>query len=68
MWIKRIMEYLYFDGNDTSKDVIAAFAKERFGELGGYAQQYLSIMERLSRWVIANKNKNKKYNQKLLNH
>lgn len=41
VWIKRIMEELYFNGEDTSKDVIAKFAKENYGEYGGYAQQYL---------------------------
>ncbi len=41
VWIKRIMEYLYFNGQDTSKDTIARLAKNHFGELGGYAQQYL---------------------------
>ena len=57
VWIKRIMEYLYFDGNDTSKDVIAAFAKERFGELGGYAQQYLFYYGKTVKMGVANKNK-----------
>lgn len=41
VWIKRIMEYLYYDGKETSKDEIEAFATAHFGELGGYAQQYL---------------------------
>ena len=41
VWIKRIMETMYFDGVDTPKDKIAAYAKEHFGELGGFAQQYL---------------------------
>ena len=41
VWIKRIMEHLYFNGEDTPKEKIAEFAKERFGEYGGYAQQYL---------------------------
>ena len=41
VWIKRIMETMYFDGEDTHKDKIAAFAKEQFGDLGGFAQQYL---------------------------
>lgn len=41
VWIKRIMETMYFDGVDTPKDKIAAFAKEQFVELGGFAQQYL---------------------------
>jgi len=40
VWIKRIMEFMYFD-SEASKDEIAAFAKERFGKYGGYAQQYL---------------------------
>jgi N-glycosylase/DNA lyase len=34
------MESLYFDG-DTHNATIAEFAKERYGEYGGYAQQYL---------------------------
>jgi N-glycosylase/DNA lyase len=41
VWMKRIMEELYFDGKDTKKADIEAFAAEKFGELGGYAQQYL---------------------------
>lgn len=41
VWIKRIMEELYFNGEDTPKDVIAKFAKKNYGEYGGYAQQYL---------------------------
>ena len=40
VWIKRIMEFMYFD-REASKDEIATFAKEQFGEYGGYAQQYL---------------------------
>lgn len=40
VWIKRIMEYCYFDGEHSAKET-AAFAAEKFGELGGYAQQYL---------------------------
>ena len=41
VWIKRIMQDMYFDGNETKKEVISAYAKENFGEYGGYAQQYL---------------------------
>lgn len=41
VWIKRIMEYLYFDGRDTPKEQIEAFAAKQYGEYGGYAQQYL---------------------------
>ena len=41
VWIKRIMETLYFDGKDTSKEKIKEFATNLYGEYGGYAQQYL---------------------------
>lgn len=41
VWIKRIMERVYYEGNDIKKEVILEFAKEHFGEYGGYAQQYL---------------------------
>lgn len=41
VWIKRIMETLYFNGEDTSKEKIGEFASELYGEYGGYAQQYL---------------------------
>lgn len=41
VWIKRIMEAMYFEGKDTSKEIIAEYAKNAYGELGGYAQQYL---------------------------
>ncbi len=41
VWIKRTMEAVYFDGADTSKEKIMEFARDRFGEYGGYAQQYL---------------------------
>ena len=40
VWIKRIMETVYF-GREASAAEIMDFAKERFGEYGGYAQQYL---------------------------
>ncbi len=40
VWIKRIMENLYFE-KDTKKEEIMEFAKNQFGEYGGYAQQYL---------------------------
>lgn len=41
VWMKRIMEQMYFDGKDTKKPDIEAFAVKKFGTLGGYAQQYL---------------------------
>ena len=40
VWIKRIMEYCYFQ-KEMPNAVISDFAKEKFGELGGFAQQYL---------------------------
>lgn len=40
VWIKRIMEHCYFDG-ETDKETISALAKEKFSDLGGFAQQYL---------------------------
>jgi N-glycosylase/DNA lyase len=41
VWVKRVMEYFYFDGEDTDIKTIHALAKEKWGELAGYAQQYL---------------------------
>ncbi len=41
VWIQRIMETLYFEGNAVSKEKIATFAREHYGKYGGYAQQYL---------------------------
>lgn len=40
VWMKRIMQTLYFK-EEASKQVIGQFAEERYGEYGGYAQQYL---------------------------
>lgn len=45
VWIKRIMEHCYFDG-EQDKETISAFARERFGDLGGFAQQYLFFWAR----------------------
>ncbi len=39
VWVKRVMEETYF-GQETSKEDIMKFAKDKFGEYGGYAQQY----------------------------
>lgn len=40
VWIKRIMESIYF-GEETPIPAIQALAADKFGEYGGYAQQYL---------------------------
>lgn len=45
VWIKRIMENIYF-GKETPIPVIKQFAVEKFGEYGGYAQQYLFCLAR----------------------
>ena len=41
VWMKRVMEHVYFKGEEQSKEKLAAFAREKYGEYGGYAQQYL---------------------------
>ncbi len=41
VWMTRVMRYVYFDGKKVPVPEIAEFAHERFGELAGYAQQYL---------------------------
>lgn len=45
VWIKRIMEYCYFDGERNTQEV-SAFAEDKFGALGGFAQQYLFFYAR----------------------
>ncbi|MBI4149992.1 DNA-3-methyladenine glycosylase 2 family protein [Candidatus Woesearchaeota archaeon] len=39
-WIRKSMQELYLHGNPKEKE-IATFAQDYFGELAGYAQQYL---------------------------
>lgn len=41
VWIKRVVEYFYFENMDTKKEIIEKFGRDNFGEYGGYAQQYL---------------------------
>ncbi len=45
VWIKRIMEYCYF-GKEVSIKEVSELANEKFGELGGFAQQYLFFWAR----------------------
>ena len=40
VWIKRVVEHFYFKEEQTI-EIIQKFSQEKFGELGGYAQQYL---------------------------
>jgi len=46
VWMKRIMEYCYFDNSPQSINTISEFAKKHFGDLGGFAQQYLFFYAR----------------------
>lgn len=41
VWIKRIIEHYYFNSEERPLSEISAFARKKFGELGGFAQQYL---------------------------
>lgn len=41
IWIKRIMQHFYFNGNETSIKDIHSFAFNKFGKNAGFAQQYL---------------------------
>ena len=45
VWVKRVMEHFYFDGEESIQN-ISDFAKTTFGNLGGYAQQYLFFYAR----------------------
>mgnify|MGYP002645755608 CR=1 FL=1 len=45
VWIKRIVEKLYF-GEEQNIPTIAEFAKKHFGDIGGFAQQYLFFYAR----------------------
>ncbi len=46
VWIKRIMEYCYFNNTEQSITAIAQLAGQKFGDLGGIAQQYLFFYAR----------------------
>lgn len=46
VWIKRIMEYCYFNNEPQSVKTISDFANSKFGVLGGIAQQYLFFYAR----------------------
>lgn len=41
VWIKRVIEGMYFEGKEISLKAIQTFAREYYGDLAGYAQQYL---------------------------
>lgn len=46
VWIKRIMEYCYFDNKPQSVKTISEYADKKFGALCGIAQQYLFFYAR----------------------
>lgn len=46
VWIKRVMEFCYFDGNLQSIKSISEYADNKFGQLSGIAQQYLFFYAR----------------------
>ncbi|MEM3154997.1 MAG: DNA glycosylase [Candidatus Woesearchaeota archaeon] len=48
VWIERIMTKHYFDNKKTKHREIRAFAKEKWGNLAGYAQQFLYHWGRLN--------------------
>ncbi|HHX59391.1 MAG TPA: DNA-3-methyladenine glycosylase 2 family protein [Epulopiscium sp.] len=41
VWIKRIMQEIYFDNNETKNQDIIELADQKYGDYAGYAQQYL---------------------------
>jgi N-glycosylase/DNA lyase len=41
VWVKRVMECLYFKGKETTHKKIIEFSQEYFGKYAGYAQQFL---------------------------
>lgn len=55
VWVKRVMTLLYFDCESTpgsSIKNVMNFADEHFGELAGYAQQYLFHYARMNKLGI----------------
>lgn len=48
VWIKRIVSYLYFDGEDIKVEKVREFGMEEFGEYAGYVQLYMFHYARMS--------------------
>ena len=55
VWIKRIMQSLYFDGKEHSNAEIESYGVEHFGKYGGYAQQYLFYYGKSEKIGLKNK-------------
>lgn len=41
VWVKRVMQYFYFDNKEVNIKKIHELAKEKWGDYAGFAQQYL---------------------------
>ncbi|WP_273038942.1 DNA-3-methyladenine glycosylase family protein [Tepidanaerobacter syntrophicus] len=41
VWIKRVLEHIYFNGKEVPIRKLQNFAESKFGNLAGFAQQYL---------------------------
>ncbi len=48
VWIKRITEH-FFVGRDVKMKDIQSFAKDKFGDLAGFAQEYLFYFSRINK-------------------
>ncbi|HAI86618.1 MAG TPA: 8-oxoguanine DNA glycosylase [Firmicutes bacterium] len=48
VWIERVVRHLYFGGEKTSQRDIREWAEDKFGDLAGYAQEYLFAYARLA--------------------
>lgn len=60
VWIKRVIEGMYFNGETVPLQKIQEFAMNYYGNLAGYAQQYLFFYGReLALYKEKNKNKRK---------
>ncbi len=51
-WIRKVMRDMFFQGRKVMDRAIRRYASERWGDLAGYAQQYLYIWARERRPVI----------------
>ncbi|MBP3226719.1 MAG: 3-methyladenine DNA glycosylase [Methanobrevibacter sp.] len=48
VWIKRIVSYLYFGGNDIKVEKVREFGMDEFGDYAGYVQLYMFHYARMS--------------------
>lgn len=65
VWIKRIIEHLYFSGKELKPQEVRLFGMEQFGDYAGYVQLYLFHYARKSgllEFISKKKEKVKNYN------